>query len=59
MINDHKSKRECKIHLTVSINFMSFKDFQETRSMHTKSHNVEIMMGSETDEIIKELFKSL
>ena len=27
--------------------------------MHTKSDNIEIMMGSETDEIVKELFKSL
>ena len=27
--------------------------------MPTKSDNIEIMMGSETDEIIKELFKSL
>ena len=27
--------------------------------MHTKSNNVEIMMGSETDEIIEELFESL
>ena len=27
--------------------------------MHTKSNNIEIMMGSETDEIIDELFKSL
>ena len=26
--------------------------------MHAKSNNVEIMMGSETDEIIKEPFKS-
>ena len=26
--------------------------------MHTKSNNVEIMMGSETDEIIEELFES-
>ena len=25
--------------------------------MHTKSNNVEIMMGSETDEIIDDLFK--
>ena len=25
--------------------------------MHTKSNNVEIMMGSETDEIIEELFE--
>ena len=27
--------------------------------MHTKSDNIEIMMDSEADEIIKELFKSL
>ena len=27
--------------------------------MHTKSNNMEIMMSNETDEIIKELFKSL
>ena len=26
-------------------------------TMHTKSNNVEIMIGSETDETIKELFK--
>ena len=26
--------------------------------MHKKSNDVEIMMGSETDEIIEELFKS-
>ena len=26
--------------------------------MHTKSNNVEIMMGSETDQIIEELFES-
>ena len=42
----------------MSINFMSSKDTEETRTMHTKSHNVEIMMGSETDKIIKELLKS-
>ena len=27
--------------------------------MHKKSNNIEIMMGTETDEIIQELFKSL
>ena len=27
--------------------------------MHTKSHNIEIIMCSETDEIIEELFQSL
>ena len=49
---------EWKIQLTMAINFISSKDSEETRTMHTKSNNVEIMMGSETDEIIEELFKS-
>ena len=42
----------------MAINFISSKDSDETRTMHAKSNNVEIMMGSETDEIIEELFKS-
>ena len=42
------------------INFISSKeDSDETRAMRTKSDNTEIMMGSETDEIIEELFKYL
>ena len=41
------------------INFVSSKDSDETRNMHTKSNNIEIMMGSETDDIIDELFESL
>ena len=52
MINDHKTQGEWKIQLTMSINFMSSKGSQETRTMHTKSHNVEIMMGSETEGTI-------
>ena len=43
----------------MSINFISSKHSDEIRSMHTKSSNIEVMMGNETDENIKELFKSL
>ena len=44
----------------MAINFISSKeDSDETLTMRTKSDNIEIMMGSETDEIIEELFKSL
>ena len=32
----------------MAINFISFKDSDETQNMHTKSNNVEIMIGSET-----------
>ena len=44
----------------MSINFISSKDdFDETRNMRTKSDNIEIMTGNETDEITEELLKSL
>ena len=38
------------------INFISSLDTDEFRIMHSKSNNVEIMMGSETDDIINDLF---
>ena len=40
MINDHKKRREWKIQLIMQINFISFKDPKETRTMYTKSRNV-------------------
>ena len=42
----------------MAINFISSKDSEETQTMHTKSNNVKIMMGSEKDEIIEELLNS-
>ena len=60
LINNHKSKGEWKIQLTAQINFTSLRPgSDETRAMHTRSVNEEFMNGSDTDEIIKELFKSL
>ena len=47
LINDHKNKGEWKIQLTAQINYISL------------SVNEEFMNGSDTDKIIKELFKSL
>ena len=59
MINDHKTRIEWKIQLTVPINFISSKESDETRNLHTKSNNIEIMMGNEADEIIGKSFWSL
>ena len=39
---------EWKIQLTMSINFISSKDSDETRNLHTKSNNIEVMMGNKT-----------
>ena len=59
MINDHKIQSGWKIQLSMHSNFISSKDSEETRKMHIKSENIEIMMSNETDEIIEELFESL
>ena len=55
---EHQTQSEWKIQLRMTINFISSKDSDETRTMHTKYNNIEIIMGSETDEITEELFKS-
>ena len=60
MINDHKNQSEWKIQLTTAINFISSKpNSDETLIMHTKSNNIEIMITSDTDEVIEDLFISL
>ena len=58
-IIEHKIQSEWKIQLTMAINFISSKDSHndEICTMYAKSNNAEIMMGSETGEIIEELFK--
>ena len=59
-IIERKTQSEWKIQLTMEINFISsLPESHETRTIHAKSDNIEIMMGSETDEIIEDLFKYL
>ena len=60
LINGYKSKGEWKIQLTAQISFITLRPgSDETRVMHTRSVNEEFMSGSDTDEVIKERFKSL
>ena len=55
-----KTQGGWKIQLTIKINFISSMiDSDETRTMRTKCDNRDVMLGSETDEIIEEHFKSL
>ena len=58
MIDDYKSKGEWKIQLSMQIIFVSFMDANETREMHTKSDNITIMSGIETEDVINELFNT-
>ena len=56
MINNYKTQGEWKIHLTMVINFISSNDSNEARTLHTKSDNIEIMIGNEADDITDEKF---
>ena len=56
IIIDYKTQGECKIQITMSISFISSNDSDKTHNLRTKSNNIEIMMGDETDEIMDELF---
>ena len=58
IINDHKTKGQSKIHLTIVINFFYSKDSEETCTMYSKSDDLEVVMGKETDKIIEDLFDS-
>ena len=40
IIHNHKTQGEWKIQLTLAINFLSPKDFKETRTMHSNSDNM-------------------
>ena len=60
LINDKKDKGEWKLQLTAQINFISQRPgSDETRVMHTRSVCEEFMSGSETEEIVEKLFRSL
>ena len=59
MINDKRAKGEWKIQLIIKINFISSKNFNDVRDLHSKSDNVEIMMCADTNEIIEKLFDSI
>ena len=43
----------------MKINFISSRNFTESRDMYSKSDNFEIMMGGNTNEIIRNLFNSI
>ena len=72
VINDHKTLKNLRVHSrnetqfgeqkiqsTKSINFISSKDSNETCNIHTKIDNIEIIMGSETNDVIEELRESV
>ena len=58
IINDHKTRGEWKIKLTMGINFFSSKGPEEIRTVYSPGDKIEIITGIETDKIIEDLFDS-
>ena len=58
MIDNHIIYGKWKIQLIMQINFISSLDTDKFCIMHTKSNNIEIMNGTQTNDIIKKLFES-
>ena len=56
LINDKKKNGDWKIQLIMKINFISSKNFNETRDMHSRSDTFEIMIGVDTIEIVRNRF---
>ena len=60
LINVYKTKGEWKLQLSAETSFVSQKPgSDETRVMYTRSFSEGIMSGSETEEIMEKLIKSL
>ena len=59
LINDHRiARRVWKIQINMHVNFISSRDTGETRIYYAWSDNVSIMQGHDTDDIIREIFRS-
>ena len=58
IISDLKTQGKWKTQLLTAINFLPTKDNNDTRVMDSKSDNIEIAIGNETDKISHELFDS-
>ena len=58
-IDNNTERGEWKIMLRMYIKCISTKSFNETRTMHPKSKQVEVYMGSNTENVIDTLFNTL
>ena len=58
LINERKNNNnECKIQLSMGVNFMCITDKSKTRTFYVKSDNKEIRLGNGTSNIINEVIK--
>ena len=57
-INNLQKSDTWDIQLTIAINFVSYKDTEEEREMHSRSDNMKKMIYDKGDKVIEELFES-
>ena len=57
--NNNSNTAEWKIQLKIKNNFISVKDFEDTRTIYSASRPVETFMGSDTENIIDTLFNTI
>ena len=57
--NNTNNRAEWKILLVMQNNFISDKDFEDTRTIYSTSKSVEIFMGSDVENAIDTLFNTV
>ena len=59
VINSESQFGEWKIQLVMLNNYISSNNFEETHSIYSASNDIEIFVGSDTDDIIDKLFDTV
>ena len=59
IIIDLQNSGTWKIQLTIAINFISSKDAEEERVMHSRSNNIKFTSYIDANEVVGEPFESL
>ena len=59
IIIDPQESDTWKGQLTIAVNFVSSRDAEEERVMHSKSYNVKFTSCNDANAVVDELFKSL
>ena len=59
VLNDESKFKEWKIQLKMLNNYISSKTFEETQYIYSPYKSIEIFMGSDTEDIIDELFDTI
>ena len=59
ILTDFQNSDTLKIQLTIAVNFISSKDVEEERVMHSRSNNIKFTTYNDVSEVVDELFDSL